>query len=211
MGLLLIAFGMSNCNPIFSGELDVLKSIPYVSIFPGKIDSFPPKPKKRKVTGNIQPGHYMAEFKYVSKFEMQLIVNKDVVVLRIPKGKSLPDYSGRFNLTGSEIKQSWGVAGDLKTHIDRDGPYFDEERCSVEEVERVCKRKKNEDGERERVCEDVVTTYYGYQEVEYEHVTTTKNLELDIVNKQKDILGEFHGSTSDTEKNYIYVGRCIVY
>lgn len=129
------------------------------------------------------------------------------------KGKDLKFYfrlpansmkSGRFDIPAAQTGQPYGVRGDREITVTESRVQRGYESCQYEDWEQYCW------GDRDGrvVCQTRRVTRWGQRYVEYQDVTETESISLDLVNAANAAAAHFDGSRSESYRDYTYQEYC---
>lgn len=171
-----------------------------------------------------------------SKVRMKILNRKGKTVqefaIKIPKKADLPRRNGSIQLDSSDTGFPYDIKGQLATEVTDSDTQYGSDSCTWQEPHRVCERvlepipgctpgKGKADRPRKgkgprgdcmrrvRKCKTEYITYHGYQDVEYFHRHTRKDIVFSMIKPEsRELIGEFDGTYKDREKIYTHRGIC---
>ncbi|MFK8138510.1 MAG: hypothetical protein AB8E15_09140 [Bdellovibrionales bacterium] len=187
--------------------------------------------KKEGASSILTAGQYRAQLiPGKSKVKMKVKNEKGKTIqefnVKVPKHARLPRENGSFNLLSADTSFPYDIKGNLVTEITRTDTVYSNESCTWTEPETVCRRvleaipncdpalvkkkkRKNPCMRRVRKCETEYITYHGYQDVEFHHKHTDKDIVFSMIKPStREGIGEFQGHYHDAEKIYTYKQTC---
>lgn len=211
--LFLLGTGLfSSCREV-AGQLDVVENL---QITTKKSDSWcnPENVwencEEEKILTLI-PNSYEASLDVQSKNEalLKIKVNSkdESVLLKLPKGKEIPERSGAFSATAGELRQAWDLSGVVDTQQSQSQIYRERERCEYEIQRRVCTPYGPPNyGE---YCRIESILYPGFQHVEYYYKIQDKTILINLLRPQTSYsLAQWTGRVRYTDKIYTHKGIC---
>jgi len=209
---------LASCNSV-TGDLQVAEKIKLKAnrIF-----------DKSKI--KLAPGSYSAKLKSTSGGNIMLVVKVAGKTKKakfvIPDGANIPTFSGEFSLTAAQVKQNYDIAGVVDTEVTESDSVRTVESCSYSVSRRVCRwqvinpprpgkpKPRNPRRPRPRprkryVCHNEYHTVYGSRHVEYYNVYKDKQLDLELLLPESDIVvATFSGTDHKVNKIYNMKGHC---
>jgi len=185
----------------------------------------------------IPIGLYNAEVKIKGQKKIKLKLKNSQLdeTITIKLDQKLEDsmVGGIIDIPAGSNDQDLQLSGSIKTDISQSGIISGVESCTlavpIRKCKQVCSERKQpvkvqrgKDGKRKpsrakprKVCKKVCNTRTvlvgGSQAVEYHYTTKTKVLDLAVYSAVGNMIGDFSGSNSDSEKSYNFVGHCSRY
>lgn len=173
-----------------------------------------------------------------SKVKMKILNHKGKTVqefaIKVPKKVKLPRKNGSIKLDAADTGFPYDIKGELGTVVTDSDTQYGSDSCTWEEPHRVCKRvlepipgcvpgenggkadrpgrgkkKRKNCMRRVRKCHTEYITYHGYQNVEFFHRHTQKDIVFSMIKPEsREMIGEFDGTYNNREKIYTYRGIC---
>jgi hypothetical protein len=168
-------------------------------------------PIVKKGNKTIAPGSYDVKVTFPDKKKARIEVkiegknNNPQIDLKLPSGKSFPEYDGPITLSSQESGQPYDVNGNLRSDIQRTQTVRDEETCTYYVRERECNTDKNGN----RVCKDRDVAHTGDRPVEYYYEELTQYLDLSLERPNSNVeVAHLGGTYFNRDKIYTYQGPC---
>lgn len=149
-------------------------------------------------------GKYESSLSFKNQKAYLTIIRKDVrtdAEVKIPAGANIPD-NGAFAIDGTKTGQTFDITGTVATTRDQSPTYLEQESCSWNEEEYVCRGRG-----RRRECRWETVRRYGYREVEFHYLTTLMKLNTELLSDNGG-KAKFSGQETSRQKIYTHVGFC---
>lgn len=161
----------------------------------------------------LPAGTYQTEFSFSSEDKMKLTFKrpgKDLdVKIKFPSNSDFPRRNGNIYLPASRTGQRYDIQGRINTEYSQSRRYSKRESCTWTEYRTQCRTRCDSRGNCRQVCDRVPYTRHGYQRVEYRYEYTDRELHLELVKPRgARTVADYNGTDRDSEKNYIFKGRC---
>jgi len=161
---------------------------------------------------NVPAGTYQAEVKFSSDDKIKLTLERggdDIEVkMKLPSNRQFPGNSGPINLPASRTGQNYDIEGFIDTQVSRSRVTRTVETCSYTRNERRCSKVCNGNRSCRTVCDTVPVTVYGRRDVEFRYDYTNRDLELTVLIPNGGQVGRYRGTDRESNKVYLYKGRC---
>jgi len=166
-------------------------------------------------TKTVPAGTYRTSFKFSSDDKVKFTFNREgddiEVKVKLPENRSFPRERGVINLPASQSGQRYDIRGSVDTRYSQSGVTRTTESCSRTVYRRSCTTVCDGGNRRScrQVCDRIPVTIYGRQDVEFRYSYTDRSLELELtVPRSDEIVGDYNGQDRETNKVYLYQGRC---
>ncbi len=189
----LLAVGLTGCNEM-QGTLSAFENLSLRA--------------KDGSAVSVMSGTYNAQLSAKDKSTIKVQINGAG-----PKGKDVKFYfnlpanamkSGQFNIPAAQTGQPYGVRGQRDINSTASPIQAGYESCQYEDWEQYCWADR--DGH--VVCQTRRVTRWGQRYVEFQDITETENVNLDLVNARDSAAAHFDGSRSDSYRQYRYQDYC---
>ncbi len=184
----------------------------------------------------ISAGSYASEVKIKGKKKIKLKLKNAFIdeTIKIKLNQNLENSmkGGLIEIPAQANDQSLQLSGSIETDYSNSGIKSAIESCTllvpVKTCKRVCSvskpppRRHGNNGKKpkkvqkpkkkcKKVCNVHNVLVSGSQQVQYHYSTKTKYLDLAVYSSVGNLIGDFSGSSSDSSKNYDFIGDCLRY
>lgn len=232
--LSVLAISIGGCATSFEGRLDLNEPITFVDLSSKQLQTRAEcqAPELRDSKKCINLAKQIDKNTTVIRaglYEADIVEGKDELTLKILRpgssrtltelpistanGPGFPNYSGSVSLTPQQTGRSFGLKGTFDTNQLESETIRSTEQCSYRVPYRWCGYVPVTDPNTNQTrqvyrCRTRYETHYGAQDVAFFYRHTNKEVFLDLVKADGQVIGEYNGTNSNNNKVYTYQGYC---
>lgn len=161
-------------------------------------------------TATIVPGKWASQIEFESKKEVKLHIQTPnekkptTISFKVPKGMTLPQENGEFQLLSAQSGQPYDVNGSVTTTHKDSSEQWGWESCTY----RVERQECYYDANGRPYCRWVYYDVHGQRNVRFFVRDTKQVLGFELLNATAASAGTFTGTKNSTQRIYSYTGQC---
>jgi hypothetical protein len=156
----------------------------------------------------VPAGQYAAELSSSSsEIEIKVTTTSKVtnkIVIKVPSGDALPDYSGSISLTAAQAAIDYDISGNINTQESEGAETAGVQSCSYPVTQTVCHTVNGQ-----KQCNPVTSYVTGSQNVTYHEHYTNKAISVELLEPgTSNAVATFQGGADGADTIYDYQGPC---